>query len=148
MSQKNKKRGKNQKSRDEKQKRDLLFAEENQMYAKVEKMLGNCRLIAKSYSDSKSRLCHIRGKLRKRVWIREGSVILIALREFEDDKADVIHCYLPEEVKRLVNYEEIDGKKKIPLFIKNFFFLGLYYNLYIIFFFYTFFLFLYALIYR
>ena len=122
MSQKNKKRGKNQKSRDEKQKRDLLFAEENQMYAKVEKMLGNCRLIAKSYSDSKSRLCHIRGKLRKRVWIREGSVILIALREFEDDKADVIHCYLPEEVKRLVNYEEIDGKKKIPLFIKNFFF--------------------------
>ena len=118
MSQKNKKRGKNKKSRDEKQKRDILFAEENQMYSQVEKMLGNCRLMAKAIgkgSDGKTRLCHIRGKLRKRVWIREGSMILIGLRDFEDDKADVIHCYFPEEVQRLVAYEEIpevqDGGK-------------------------------------
>ena len=106
MSQKNKKRGKNQKSRDEKQKREIVFAEENQMYAVVEKMLGNCRLAAKCM-DGKSRICHIRGKLRKRVWIREDSVILIGLRQFEDDKADVIHCYFPEEVRRLKTYGEL-----------------------------------------
>lgn len=106
MSQKNKKRGKNQKSRDTRQKRELLFAEENQMYASVDKILGNCRVIAKC-NDGKSRICHIRGKLKKRVWVREGSVILIGLREFEDDKADIIHCYLPEEIRRLKAYGEL-----------------------------------------
>ena len=64
------------------------------------------RVIAKC-NDGKSRICHIRGKLKKRVWVREGSVILIGLREFEDDKADIIHCYLPEEIRRLKAYGEL-----------------------------------------
>lgn len=36
-------------------------------YAQVNKMLGNGRLEANCF-DGISRLCHIRGKLRKKVW--------------------------------------------------------------------------------
>lgn len=111
MSQKNKKRGKNTKSKIEGQKRDILFAEAEQTYAVVEKMLGNCRLQAKC-SDGKTRLCHIRGKMKRRVWIREGSVILIGMREFEDDKADVIHCYTADEARKLISYGEITNDKQ------------------------------------
>jgi len=36
-------------------------------YAQVTKMLGNGRLEAMCFDGTK-RLCHIRGKLRKKVW--------------------------------------------------------------------------------
>lgn len=41
-------------------------------YAQVTRMLGNGRLEAFCF-DGVNRLCHIRGKLRKRVWIGVGA---------------------------------------------------------------------------
>lgn len=69
-------------------------------------MLGNGRLEATCF-DGTTRLCHIRGKFRKRVWINAGDIILIGLREFQDGKADVIHKYSPEEARTLKAYGEI-----------------------------------------
>ncbi len=43
-----------------------MFKEDGQEYAQVVKMLGNGRLEAQCF-DGISRLCHIRGKLRKKV---------------------------------------------------------------------------------
>lgn len=43
-----------------------MFKEDGQEYAQVVKMLGNGRLEANCF-DGISRLCHIRGKLRKKV---------------------------------------------------------------------------------
>jgi initiation factor 1A len=45
-------------------------------YAQVVKMLGNGRLEAKCF-DGPVRLAHIRGKLRKKVWINQGDIILL-----------------------------------------------------------------------
>jgi translation initiation factor 1A len=84
------KRSKNNKPNGETNTRSLLEAEdEGQEYAVVIKMLGNGRLMAYCYSDSKQRLCHIRGKLKKKVWINQGDTVLLSMREFEDDKSDV-----------------------------------------------------------
>uniref|UniRef100_A0A0R3RVU3 Eukaryotic translation initiation factor 4C n=1 Tax=Elaeophora elaphi TaxID=1147741 RepID=A0A0R3RVU3_9BILA len=63
-------------------------------------MLGNGRLNANCF-DGKPRLCHIRGKLRKKVWINTGDIILIGLRDYQDDKADVILKYNPDEARNL-----------------------------------------------
>lgn len=52
-------------------------------YAKVLKMLGNCRVEAYCY-DGVKRLCHIRGNMRKKVWVVAGDIVLVAPREFED----------------------------------------------------------------
>ena len=54
-------------------------------YAQVTRMLGNGRLEAFCF-DGVNRLCHIRGKLRKRVWIGVGDIVLLGLREFQDQK--------------------------------------------------------------
>lgn len=94
---KNRRRGKNI---DENTK-ELVKKEEGQEYALVLKMLGNGRIDAKCY-DGKSRLAHIRGKMRKKVWINVGDTILVGLREFEDGKCDVIHKYQGDEVRKLV----------------------------------------------
>ena len=48
----------------------------------VTKMLGNGRLEAMCFDGTK-RLCHIRGKLRKKVWINQSDIILIGLRDYQ-----------------------------------------------------------------
>ena len=45
--------------------------------------------------------------MRNRVWINAGDIILVSLREFGDEKADVIHKYYPEEAYELQDMKEI-----------------------------------------
>lgn len=76
---KNRKRGKNE-ADDEK--RELIFKEDGQEYAQVLRMLGNGRCEAMCIDGSK-RLCHIRGKMHKKVWIAAGDIILVGLRDYQ-----------------------------------------------------------------
>nr|XP_051698239.1 eukaryotic translation initiation factor 1A, X-chromosomal-like isoform X1 [Oryctolagus cuniculus] len=81
-------------------------------YAQVIKMLGNGRLEAMCF-DGVKRLCHIRGKLRKKVWINTSDIILIGLREYQDNKADVILKYNADEARSLKAYGELPEHAKI-----------------------------------
>jgi len=106
---KNRRRGKNE---NESEKRELVFKEHGQEYAQVLKLLGNGRLEAQCF-DGIKRLCHIRGKLRKKVWINQGDIILIGLRDYQDSKADVIQKYNPDEARNLKAYKELPETAKI-----------------------------------
>ena len=106
---KNRRRGKNENESD---KRELIFKEDGQEYAQVVKMLGNGRLEAYCF-DGMSRLCHIRGKLRKKVWINQGDIILVGLRDYQDAKADVILRYNPDEARNLKTYGELPETAKL-----------------------------------
>jgi len=106
---KNRRRGKNE---NENEKRELVFKEDGQEYAQVTKMLGNGRLEAMCFDGTK-RLCHIRGKLRKKVWINQSDIILIGLRDYQDAKADVILRYSPDEARSLKAYGELPESAKI-----------------------------------
>ncbi|XP_076317489.1 eukaryotic translation initiation factor 1A isoform X2 [Tachypleus tridentatus] len=106
---KNRRRGKNENEAD---KRELVFKDDGQEYAQVVKMLGNGRLEAICFDGAK-RLCHIRGKLRKKVWINQGDIILIGLRDYQDAKADVILKYNPDEARNLKSYGELPEHAKI-----------------------------------
>lgn len=86
--------------------RQIVFKTDSQEYAQVTKLLGSCRLEAQCF-DGKTRLCHIRGAMRKKVWITVNDVILVSLREYEDGKCDVIHKYMAKEIVRLKNMGEI-----------------------------------------
>lgn len=57
--------------------------------------------------DGNPRQLHIPGSFQKKVWIAVGDIVLISLREYEDSKADVIHKYAPDHVKRLRQLGEI-----------------------------------------
>lgn len=75
-------------------------------------MLGNGRLEAHCF-DGVKRLAHIRGALRKKVWINQGDIILVSLREYQDDKADVIQRYNPDEARQLKQYGELPDNTKV-----------------------------------
>jgi len=106
---KNRRRGKNE---NEGLKRELVFKEDGQEYAQVTKMLGNGRLEAMCF-DGVKRLCHIRGKLRKKVWINQPDIILVGLRDYQDAKADVILKYSADEARNLKSYGEFPESIKI-----------------------------------
>mmetsp|Transcript_2586 Transcript_2586/g.4929 ORF Transcript_2586/g.4929 Transcript_2586/m.4929 type:complete len:135 (+) Transcript_2586:64-468(+) len=106
---KSRRRGKNN---NEANKRELLLKETGQEYAQVVKMLGNGRLEAFCF-DGKLRKAHIRGKMQKKIWINKDDIILISLRNFQDDKADVIHKYTPDEVQELKRKNQLPSKASI-----------------------------------
>lgn len=99
---KNRRRGKNENE----EKRELIFKEDGQEYAQVIRMLGNGRLEAMCIDGTK-RLCHIRGKMRKKVWVNTGDIILVGLRDYQDAKADVILKYMADEARSLKQYQEL-----------------------------------------
>ncbi len=69
--------------------------------AMVEQILGHGKLKVRS-SDGKIRLARIPGKMKKRIWIREGDVVLIKPWEFQsDEKADVVWRYTRTEANWL-----------------------------------------------
>merc|ERR1719378_200288 len=63
--------------------------------------------------DGTTRLCHIRGKLRKKVWINQGDIILVGLRDFQDERGDVILKYNPDEARNLKTYGELPDTASI-----------------------------------
>jgi len=75
-------------------------------------MLGNGRLEATCF-DGIKRLCHIRGKLRKKVWINQSDIILVGLRDYQDARADVILKYSADEARNLKSYGEFPENVKI-----------------------------------
>jgi len=106
---KNRRRGKND---NDEEKRELIVKEEGQEYAQVLRMLGNGRLEGYCF-DGKNRLCHIRGKMRKKSWVSTGDIILIGLREFQDEKADIILKYSADEARRLKANGELPDNTQI-----------------------------------
>lgn len=106
---------KNTKSKTNTEKKtEFILREEGQEYAQAGRMLGNGRLEAICF-DGQTRMAHIRGKLLKRVWISTGDIILVALRDFQEGKVDVIHKYSNDQARKLKNMGELPGNTKLTI---------------------------------
>ena len=106
---KNRRRGKGDAEKD---KRELEFKEEGQEYAQVVRMLGNGRCECFCY-DGVTRLGHIRGKMRKKVWVTAGDIVLVGKRDFQDEKVDILHKYSADEARNLKQYGELPETARI-----------------------------------
>jgi len=69
-----------------------------QSFGVLEQRLGASRLRVKCL-DGKSRVCIIPGKLRRRLWVREGDIVIVEPWEFGGDKkGNVIFKYSKSQV--------------------------------------------------
>ncbi len=65
----------------------------NDVMGIAKKMLGFDRILV-SCQDGKERLCRIRGKMKRRMWIRQGDIVLVSPWDFQSDKrGDIIWRY-------------------------------------------------------
>lgn len=88
------------------------FSTTGQEYSQVVKMLGNGRCECFCF-DGVTRLGHIRGKMRKKVWITAGDIVLVAKRDFQDEKVDIVHKYTADEARNLKQYGELPETARI-----------------------------------
>ena len=71
--------------------------QQGEVLSVVTQMLGSDKLRVQS-DDGRERIARIPGKMRKRVWIRIGDLILVKPWEFmPNERADVIWRYTPTQ---------------------------------------------------
>lgn len=79
----------------------MILPSENDVLGIAIKMLGSERILVKC-QDGKERLCRIRGKLKRRVWVREGDVVLVSPWDFQSDtRGDIFWRYRRNQVEWL-----------------------------------------------
>jgi translation initiation factor 1A len=80
-----------------------------QEYAIVLRALGNKRFDIYCF-DGKKRLAHVCGRLRKTM-VKVDNIVLVSLRDFQDNKCDILHIYNPKDVEYLKSINEITINK-------------------------------------
>ncbi len=89
-----------------KEARSLLIKTDDHEYGVVSKKLGNGRFLIKLNLTNKEVVGRLCGKFRvksqkKNNWVDVDTVVLVGLRDFQDDVVDIVHVYTPEEVRTL-----------------------------------------------
>lgn len=81
--------------------KELVLPGGGQVLGIVEQMLGYDRLRVKC-TDGYERLCRIRGKMKRRVWIKTGDVVLVAPWDFQfDSRGDILWRYTGSQAEGL-----------------------------------------------
>ena len=93
--------------------RELVFKEEGQEYGQNIRLLGDCRLEI-ICSDGIKRDGHIRGSMRKKIYINMNDIVLVQINEYEPEKCDIILKYTDEEVRKLKKCGEMPEIFKLP----------------------------------
>jgi len=73
--------------------KELVKPEQGELLGRVLKLTGGDLVIVKC-SDGQTRVCRIRGKLKRRMWIRENDIVLVAPWDFDNRKADILWRYI------------------------------------------------------
>lgn len=71
---------------------------ERQVLGLCEERVGGSRMKVRCM-DGRTRICRIPGRLKRRLWVREGDILLIEQWELGgDEKGDVVYKYRPIQV--------------------------------------------------
>ena len=71
----------------------LRLPDEYEVLGRAEKLLGYDRIMVRCL-DGFMRLCRIRGKMKRKVWIRLNDIVLVSPWDFQSDKrGDIVWRY-------------------------------------------------------
>ena len=73
--------------------KELVMPEQGEILGRVIKLTGGDQVVVKC-TDGETRMCRIRGKLKRRMWIREKDIVLVSPWDFDDRKADILWRYI------------------------------------------------------
>lgn len=81
------------KVRSEESLKSMVLPKANDVIGVATKVLGAERFMVKC-QDGKERLCRIRGKMKRRAWVREGDLVLVSPWDFQaDTRGDIFWRY-------------------------------------------------------
>ncbi len=71
-----------------------------EIFGIAELMMGANHIRVRCY-DGVTRMGRIKGKIKKKVWIREGDILIVIPWNFQDEKCDIIYRYTGPQVEWL-----------------------------------------------
>ena len=81
--------------------KEIRIPEEGELFGRVLKMLGGENVLIKC-TDNITRRGRIRGKLKRRVWIRDNDIVIIAPWDFNDtERGDIVWRFTLPQVEWL-----------------------------------------------
>ena len=79
----------------EEERRRMRLPREGEVLGLVLGLMGGSRMKV-ACKDAKERMCRVPGKLRNKMWVKEGDVVIVKPWEIQgDEKGDIIWRYLP-----------------------------------------------------
>ncbi len=88
---------------------------EGEILGKVLELLGDNR-VKVVCQDGEVRVARIPGRYRKRLWLKPGDYVIVAVWDFDPKKGDVVHKYEKrdlDELRRRGYAEVIDNLEKL-----------------------------------
>jgi translation initiation factor 1A len=82
--------------------KELVLPEQGELLGRVQKISGGNQVLVQC-TDGEIRLCRIRGKMKRRMWIREGDIVLISPWDFDHRRADIVWRYIKDHADWLEN---------------------------------------------
>lgn len=111
---KGKKGGKSRMMREKDDSKTIRMRQQGEQYARVEKILGDCRFSLSCYDNFSllkgqniDRIGRLSKSQRRNGYIVKGDFVLVSLREYQDEKCEIIHKYKPQDVKFLQKIKEL-----------------------------------------
>ena len=77
-----------------------MLPQQGELLGRVIKLVGGDNVIVKC-TDGKVRTCRIRGKIKRRMWIRDHDLVLVAPWDFKSDRADIVWRYTAGNAEKL-----------------------------------------------
>ena len=88
----------------------LPYAPRGEMFGVVREMNGAARATV-ICADEKNRMCRIVGKMKKKVWVRVGDLVIVKKWTVQEDtKGDLVFRYTKTQANKI--------KDKIPEFLR------------------------------
>jgi translation initiation factor 1A len=82
--------------------KELVLPEQGELLCVVQKISGGNQVLVQC-TDGELRLCRIRGKMKRRMWIREHDIVLISPWDFDHKRADIVWRYIKDHADWLNN---------------------------------------------
>ena len=74
---------------------------DRQVIGTIDQRLGASKMRVRCF-DGKTRLCRVPGRMKRKLWVREGDTVLVEPWELGgDERGDIIYKYRPNQVEWL-----------------------------------------------
>jgi translation initiation factor 1A len=71
---------------------------EYEVLGRAEKLLGYDHIMVKCL-DGLTRMCRIKGKMKRRAWIRVNDIVIVSPWDFQSDtRGDIVYRYRPNQL--------------------------------------------------
>ena len=86
---------------------------EGQVLGEVEQLLGDRRMLIRC-TDKHNRICRIPGKIRRRIWIKEGDIVLVEPWSVQTNKkGDILWRYNHHQANWLERKGFLEGIEEV-----------------------------------